>query len=362
MLRNELLAEKPMQYRFLGRSGLRLSVLGLGTVPFGSKGGELGKWGCVNIDGARRMIDLCLDMGVNWIDTSNAYSLGSTEEVCGEALKGRRRERLLIATKVRFAMSSGPNDAGLSRFHLINQCEASLRRLKTDHIDLYQMHSWDGQTPLEETLEALDSLVRNGKVRYIGASNYSAWHLMKALAVAEREHRERFVAHQIYYSLQARDAEWELVPLSIDQGVGVLVWSPLAGGWLTGKYRRHQPMPQHTRYALNYSEPPVRDAAQLYDIVDVLVSVAQARKATAAQIAIAWLLERPGVTSVVLGARNEMQLAENLLASDVTLSLDERTKLDAVSAMKLPYPYWHQAKWAKDRLSAADIALLTPYV
>ena len=351
-----------MQYRVLGRSGLRISVLGLGTVPFGSKGGELGKWGCIDIDGARRMIDLCLDLGVNWIDTSNAYSLGSTEEVCGEALKGGRRERLLIATKVRFAMASGPNDAGLSRFHLVSQCEASLRRLKTDHIDLYQMHCWDGQTPLEETLGALDSLVRDGKVRYIGASNYSAWHMMKALAVSEREHRERFIAHQIYYSLQAREAEWELVPLSIDQGVGVLVWSPLAGGWLTGKYRSHEPMPQDTRFALNFSEPPIRDEIQLYNIVDVLLNLAEAREVTAAQIAIAWLLERPGVTSVVLGARNETQLAENLLASNITLSQDERAKLDAVSATKLPYPYWYQAKWAKDRLSAADMALLAPYV
>src|ERR671932_2673186 len=224
-----------MDYRQLGRSGLRVSALTLGTMTFGGLG-DFANVGSTDVDGARRQIDLCLDAGVNMIDTADVYSHGRAEEILGEASKGRR-DRVLLATKARMPMGDGPNDAGLSRHHLIAECENSLRRLQVDHIDLYQVHEWDGQTPLEETIEALDTLQRSGKVRYIGASNYTGWQLMKALAVADRHGRQRFVSHQIYYSLQAREAEYELVPLALDQGLGILVWSPLAGGLLSGKYR-----------------------------------------------------------------------------------------------------------------------------
>ncbi len=349
-----------MEYRVLGRSGLRLSVLGIGTANFGKTEGGLGTWGAVQADEARRMFDICLDAGVNWVDTANAYSNGSAEDVVGQALDGGRRQRLLVATKARFPMGSGPNDAGLSRLNLIAACEASLRRLKTDHIDLYQMHQWDGQTPLEETMRALEELVQSGKVRYVGCSNFSAWHLMKSLAISERQQSVRFVAQQIHYTLQAREAEYELVPVAIDQGVGILVWSPLAGGWLSGKYRRGKPMPEGTRFAQQFKEPIIFDYEKLYDIIDVLVAVADERKVSGAQVATAWVLGRPGVVSVVLGARTEAQLTDTLRGADFVLTPEERARLDAVSMPNLIYPYWHQALLAKDRLSPADLTLLGP--
>jgi aryl-alcohol dehydrogenase-like predicted oxidoreductase len=345
-----------MEYRQLGRSGLKISVLGLGTATFNTKGG-LSVWGNVDLAGAKRMLDSCLAAGVNWIDTSNAYSTGVSEETCGEAMAGKR-DSVLVMTKVRFPMGDGPNDRGLSRHHIVAQCEASLKRLKTDRIDVYQVHEWDGMTPLEETLEALDTLVRSGKVRYIGCSNYSAWHLMKALAISERDLRQRFVSQQIHYTLEAREAEYELVPIAIDQGVGILIWSPLAGGWLSGKYRRNQPMPEGTRVAQKFPEPPIYNQNRLYDIIEVLVAIAAAKKISAAQIALAWLLGRPGVSGIVLGARTEAQLADNLGAANVTLTESERTQLDKVSIPNLIYPYWHQLWTAKDRLGAADLALL----
>jgi aryl-alcohol dehydrogenase-like predicted oxidoreductase len=234
--------------------------------------------------------------------------------------------------------------------------------LRTDHIDLYQIHEWDGETPLDETLEALDTLVRSGKVRYIGCSNYSGWHLMKALAIADRRNYVRYVSQQIYYSLQARDAEYELVPISVDQGLGILVWSPLAGGLLSGKYRRGQSAPEGTRHLNNWGEPPIHDENQLYDIIDALVEIAGAHKVSAAQIALAFLLGRPGVTSLIIGARSEEQLKDNLAAAHVKLSAEERSRLDKVSTPRLLYPYWHQAKTAKERLSAADLALLRPFI
>jgi aryl-alcohol dehydrogenase-like predicted oxidoreductase len=304
---------------------------------------------------------MCLDAGVNLIDTADVYSDGLSEEVVGKTLKGRR-DRVLIATKARFAMGDGPNDAGLSRHHLIRACEASLRRLGTDYIDLFQVHEWDGHTPLEETLSALDHLVNSGKVRYIGCSNYAAWHIMKALGISERKNLQRFISQQIYYSLQARDAEYELVPVALDQGVGILVWSPLAGGLLSGKYRRGQDMPEGSRHLTDWNEPPVHDEDQLYDIVDVLVEIAEARGVSAAQVALAWTLGRPGIATVVVGARTEEQLADNLGAADLTLEDDERARLDEVSAPRLMYPYWHQAKSASERLSEADLTLLGAHI
>lgn len=349
-----------MEYRQLGRSGLNVSVLGFGTGTWGG-GGALIKWGNTDIAGARRMIDACLDAGVNWIDTANAYSTGVSEEITGEAL-GKKRDQVLVFTKVRFPMGPGPNDRGLSRFHILQQAEASLKRLKTDRIDLYQVHEWDGRTPLEETLHALDTLVRDGKVRYIGVSNYSAWHLMKALAVSDSHLYQRFVAQQIHYTLEAREAEYELLPLSLDQGLGVLVWSPLAGGWLTGKFRRNQPVPEGTRIAQKFPEPPIYNQERLYDIIEVLVAIAQSRKVSAAQVALAWTLGRPAVSGIVLGARTEDQLADNLKAAALQLTADERAKLDKVSAPNLLYPYWHQAWTAKDRLGPADLSLIGPYL
>jgi aryl-alcohol dehydrogenase-like predicted oxidoreductase len=259
-------------------------------------------------------------------------------------------------------MGDGPNDAGLSRHHLISECEASLRRLGTDHIDLYQMHAWDGATPLDETLSALDDLVHAGKVRYVGCSNYSGWHLMKALATSDRLGLSRFVSQQIYYSLQAREAEYELIPVAVDQGVGVLVWSPLAGGLLSGKYRRGAQAPVGSRRFEGWLEPPVRDEAQLFDVVDALIEIAGSRGVSPAQVALSWLLDRPAVTSLVIGARTDEQLADNLGAADLELAPDERAWLDEVSRAPLLYPYWHQAKLATDRLSPADETLLNQYI
>ncbi len=349
-----------MEYRALGRSGLRISVLTMGTMTFGGKG-NFASVGSTDVTEARRQVDQCLEAGVNLIDTADVYSGGWSEEIVGEVLDGRRDDAL-IATKVRMTMGAGPNDAGLSRHHIITGCEASLRRLRTDHIDLYQVHEWDGATPLEETLEALDHLVRSGKVRYVGASNYSGWQLLKALGTADRIRAPRFVSEQIYYSLQARDAEYELLPAAVDQGLGVLVWSPLAGGLLSGKYRRGQQPSAGSRQLTDWDEPPVHDQEKLYDTVEVLVSVGDAHGVSAAQVALAWSLGRPGVTSLVIGARTAEQLADNLAAADLRLSDDERARLDEVSAPPLLYPYWHQAKTAGDRLSAADLTLLGPHL
>jgi aryl-alcohol dehydrogenase-like predicted oxidoreductase len=349
-----------MEHRQLGRSGLRISTLTLGTMTFGGEG-PFANVGSVDLDGVRRQIDMCLDAGVNLIDTADVYSHGLSEELIGQALEGRR-DRVLLATKARMPMGDGANDAGLSRQHLIEACDASLRRLRTDHIDLYQVHEWDGQTPLEETLDALDGLVRAGKVRYVGCSNYTGWQLTKALGISDRLGLQRFVSQQIYYSLQAREAEYELVPAAIDQGVGILVWSPLAGGLLTGKYRRDHPDPEVGRQLTEWDEPPVRDQEQLYDIVEVLVDIAEGRGISAAQLALAYTAGKPGVTSVIVGARTEEQLADNLGAAEVVLTDEERARLDEVSALPLLYPYWHQAATASDRLSAADLTLLGPHV
>jgi aryl-alcohol dehydrogenase-like predicted oxidoreductase len=347
-----------MDYRILGRSGLKASTLTLGTMTFGGKG-FFAKAGNTDLAGARRQIDLCIDAGINLFDTADVYSAGLSEEILGQALAGRRAQ-VLIATKARFPMGQGPNDRGTSRYHLIRACEASLTRLKTDYIDLYQLHEWDGLTPLDETLAALDQLVRSGKVRYVGVSNFSGWHLMKTLWHAERHGLVRPISQQIHYTLQAREAEYELLPIAVDQGVGVLVWSPLAGGLLSGKYRRGKPEPQDTRQAAQWNEPPVRSVDALHDIVEVLLAVAEAHAVSAAQVALAWLLTRPGIVSVIIGARSDEQLADNLCAVELTLTGDEIARLEAVSRPPLLYPYWHQMQTASDRLSSADLVTIGP--
>lgn len=350
-----------MEYRLLGHTGLKISVLTLGTMTFGGQG-KFAAVGSAGLTEARRQIDLCLDAGVNLIDTANVYSDGASESIIGEALAGKRPNGVLLATKARFPMGSGPNDEGLSRYHLIRECEASLKRLRTDVIDLYQVHQWDGLTPLEETLEALDTLLRQGKIRYIGCSNYSGWHLMKALSVSEREHRARFVSQQIHYTLEAREAEYELLPISLDQGLGVLVWSPLAGGLLSGKHRRDSGAQEGTRQTLGWTEPPIRDEERLWRIVDELAQIGAVHGVSAAQVAIAWLVGREAVTSVIIGARSDVQLQDNLAAAQLVLSDTERERLDHVSAPPLLYPYWHQALTASKRLGRADLSLLDPHV
>ena len=347
-----------MQYRTLGASGLKVSTLILGTMTFGGQG-NFAKTGNTDIEGARRQIDMALDAGVNMLDTADIYSAGLSEEIIREAIAGRR-DRLMLATKVRFPTGTkGPNERGLSRHHIVRACEASLKRLGTDHIELYWCHEWDGQTPVEETLHALDDLTRAGKIGYVGVSNFSGWHIMKMLAAAAKEGLVRPVGQQIHYTLQAREAEYELLPIAVDQGVDAVIWSPLAGGLLSGKYRRNQPEPEGTRKAANWDEPPVRDVEALYDIVEVLIEVAKGHEgATPAQVALAWLLARPGVASLVVGARTDAQLADNLKAAELVLGADDVAKLEAVSRPPLLYPYWHQKSTASDRLSAADHVLI----
>ncbi|QRM55870.1 aldo/keto reductase [Sinorhizobium sp. BG8] len=350
-----------MEYRLLGRSGLKISTLTMGTMTIGG-GGKFAQVGSVGLEDARRYVSMCIDAGVNLIDTANIYSNGASEEIIGDVLGGKRPGGVLVATKARFSMGKGPNDGGLSRHHLIHECEASLRRLKTDVIDLYQVHEWDGQTPLEETMEALDTLVKQGKVRYVGCSNYSGWHIMKALGISAAEHRQRFVSQQIHYTLEAREAEYELLPISIDQGLGVLVWSPLAGGLLSGKHRRDTLTPEGSRQLAGWNEPPIRDENRLWNIVDVLVEIGKERGVSAAQVALAWLIGRKAVTSVIVGGRTEAQFRDNLAAADLVLSEEERRRLDDVSLPPVIYPYWHQLWTANDRLGEADLSLLGPHL
>jgi aryl-alcohol dehydrogenase-like predicted oxidoreductase len=349
-----------MEYRQLGALGLKVSVLAMGTMTFGGKG-NAAKVGAVQLKEVRRLIDIVADAGVNLIDTANVYSGGLSEELVGEAMGSKRKPGMLIATKVRFPMGEGPNDRGLSRWHLVRECEASLKRLRTDVIDLYQVHQWDGLTPIEETMEALDGLVRAGKVRYVGCSNFSGWHVMKAMEAARRDGRIPFVSEQIHYTLQAREAEYELIPIAVDQRLGVLVWSPLAGGLLSGKHRRDKTA-EGSRFTGGWKEPPIRDENALWTIVDELVAVAKAHEVSAAQVALAWLLERPSVTSLVIGGRTEAQFRDNLACVDVKLSEGERARLDKASEPPLIYPYWHQSWTAKDRFGPADLALHAAYL
>jgi aryl-alcohol dehydrogenase-like predicted oxidoreductase len=348
-----------MRYRALGRSGLRVSVLSLGTMTFGGSDMK-GPVGSIELEEARRIVDQSLDAGVNLVDTADVYKRGASEEMLGEIFQGRR-DRVLLATKVRFPVGRGPNDAGLSRYHILRSCEDSLRRLRTDHIDLYQTHEWDGATPLEETLNAFDALVRQGKVRYVGCSNYSGWQVAKAIGISQRFGLERMVSQQIYYSLIGRDAEAELIPAAIDHGMGTLVYSPLAGGLLSGKYQRGNQKPQESRHTSGFAEPPISDWNSVYDVIEAVTSVAAKREATEAEVALAWVLARPGVTSVVIGVRNEAQLARNLAASDFVLDHDEAAELEMVSRPELRYPYWHQATVAGERLSIADRAFIDQY-
>jgi aryl-alcohol dehydrogenase-like predicted oxidoreductase len=348
-----------MEYRQLGRCGLRVSTITLGTMGFGGTG-----WaspvGQIDVEGARKQIGLARDAGVNLFDTADAYSAGQSEEILGKAL-GSDRDEVLIATKARLPMGDGPNDAGSSRHHIVRSAEASLRRLGTDYIDLYQVHEWDGQTPLEETLQALDDLVRWGKVRYIGCSNYAAWHLMKALWTADRKGLTPFVSNQLYYSLQSRDIENEIVPLAIDQGIGILVWSPIAGGLLSGKYRRDREAPTGSRHLSEWNEPPVYDEDKLYDTIEELVAIGEDRGVSAAQVALAYTMAKPAVTSVIVGARTEEQLADNLAAADLNLTAADIERLDKVSAQPLPYPFWHHLN-VSERLSPADLTLLARHI
>lgn len=328
-----------MEYRNLGASGLKVPALSFGTGTFGGQGPLFSAWGRSGIDEARRLVDICLDAGVNLFDTADVYSNGASEEILGAAIKGRR-DKVLISTKMSLPMGYGPLDAGSSRQRLLASVDAALRRLGTDHIDLLQLHAFDAFTPIEEVLSTLDMLVRAGKLRYVGVSNFAGWQLMKSLAIADRHGWPRYVAHQVYYSLLGRDYEWELMPLARDQGVGALVWSPLGWGRLTGKIRRGQPLPQGSRlHATAQFGPPVDDA-RLYAVVDVLDAIAAATGRTVPQVAIAWLLSRPTVSSVIIGARDEAQLRDNLGAVGWSLGADQIKRLDEVSAVMPPYPYY----------------------
>jgi aryl-alcohol dehydrogenase-like predicted oxidoreductase len=328
-----------MEYRSLGASGLKVPVLSFGAGTFGGRGPLFGAWGSTDAQEARRLVDICLEAGVTLFDTADVYSEGASEEVLGQAIKGRREE-VLISTKAGLPMGDGPGDAGSSRSRLIRACEDALRRLGTDYIDLFQLHAFDAGTPVEEVLATLDDLVRAGKVRYVGASNFSGWQLMKSLAAAERHGRPRYVAHQVYYSLAGRDYEWELMPLGADQGVGALVWSPLGWGRLTGKVRRGRPLPPGSRlHDTAAFAPPVEDE-HLFGIVDALDEVATSTGRTIPQVAIAWLQQRPTVASVIIGARDEEQLRQNLGAVGWSLEPEHRAMLDAASEKTAPYPYF----------------------
>ncbi len=330
-----------MEYRQLGQSGLRVPVLSFGTATFGGGNEFFKAWGTTQVEEATQMVNLCLDAGVNLFDTANVYSTGMAEEILGKALTGLRN-KVLISTKATFKMGEDANDYGSSRYHLIQQCEASLKRLQTDHIDIYHMHGFDANTPIEETLKTLESLIQSGKVRYIACSNFSGWHLMKSLSLSERYGWSRYIAHQAYYSLLNREFEWELMPLGIDQNVGTIVWSPLSGGQLTGKIRRGNPLPTGSRFDQQGSHGPAKEPEFLYGIVDVLDQVAAETGKSVAQVSLNWLLQRPTVDNIIIGARNEAQLKQNLEAVGWNLTVDQVKRLDAASDTTPIYPYWHQ--------------------
>jgi aryl-alcohol dehydrogenase-like predicted oxidoreductase len=329
-----------MEYRQLGRSGLKVPVLSLGTGTFGGKGEMFKKWGTTDVKEATRLVDICLEHGANFFDTANVYSQGASEEILGAAVKGRR-DKMLISTKATFGMGDGINDVGSSRYNIVQACEASLKRLGTDYIDLYFMHGFDALTPVEETLSALDDLVHAGKVRYIGCSNFSGWHAMKALAASEKNGLARYVVYQGYYSLIGRDYEWELMPLGQDQGLGLMVWSPLGWGRLTGKLRRGHTGEGRIKQGGAEGGPRVDDEF-LYNVVDALDKIANEVGKTVSQVALNWLLQRPTVCNIVMGARNEEQLLQNLGSVGWNLSSSQVVALDAASARYPVYPYWHQ--------------------
>lgn len=337
-----------MEYRYLGRSGFRVPVLSFGTGTFGGVGDFFKGWGSTDVAGARRLVDICLEHGVAMFDSADIYSRGAAEAILGEAIKGRPRDQLILSTKATFRFGPGENEVGSSRHHLLRSVDASLKRLGTDYIDLFQLHGFDARTPVEETLPTLDGLVRAGKLRYLGVSNFSGWHLMKSLAASERHGWARYVAHQAYYSLVGRDYEWELMPLAADQGVGAVVWSPLGWGRLTGRIRRGQPLPEGSRLnsRLVADGGPQVDEEYLYRVVDALDDVAAETGKTVPQVALNWVLQRPTVSNVIVGARDEAQLRQNLGAIGWNLSPEQVARLDAASAQPRPYPYWHQASFA----------------
>jgi aryl-alcohol dehydrogenase-like predicted oxidoreductase len=333
-----------MEFRQLGASGLKVPVLAFGTATFGGGNEFFRAWGSTQVDEATRLVDIALEAGVNFFDTADVYSAGLSEDILGQAI-GSRRDQVLLATKATFRSEPGPNGNGSSRHHLLRACEASLRRLRTDYIDLYQLHGFDALTPIEESLRTLEDLVCSGKVRYIGCSNFSGWHLMKSLAISEKYGLPRHVSHQVYYSLAGREFEWELMPLAIDQKVGTLIWSPLAGGRLTGKVRRHQVAPPESRVSVFAETAQSGNSEALYRTIEVMDVIAQETGKTHSQIALNWLLQRPTVTSVIFGARNEAQLRENLGAVGWNLTAEQVVRLDAASVVPPIYPYWHQANF-----------------
>jgi aryl-alcohol dehydrogenase-like predicted oxidoreductase len=335
-----------MEYRQLGASGLFVSELSFGTATFGGGNEFFKAWGDTQLDDAKKLIHLCIDAGVNLFDTADIYSNGISETILGQALEGIRND-VLVSTKATFSAGDGPNDFGSSRYHLMRSCEGSLKRLKTDHIDIYHMHGMDGNTPVEETLRALDDLVTSGKVRYIACSNYSGWHLMKSLSISERYGWSKYIANQAYYSLLDREFEWELMPLGIDQKIGTIVWSPLASGQLGGKFRRGQPIPEGNRRSQGGSHGPETDFERLYKIVDALDEVAEETGKSVAQISLNWLLRRPTVANVIIGARNEEQLKQNLDSVGWSLTAEQVHKLDEASFVDPIYPYWHQRQDTK---------------
>ncbi len=338
-----------MEYRQLGKSGLKVPELCFGAGTFGGSSNEFFKaWGATaDIDEARKLVDICMESGINFFDTADIYSDGQSEEVLGKAIDHLNREDVLISTKATFRLGKGPNDVGSSRYHLIQSAERSLKRLGTDYIDVYHLHGFDATSPVEETLRALDDLVREGKVRYIACSNFSGWHLMKSLSVSERYGWSRYVGHQAYYSLLNREFEWELMPLGIDQGVGTLVWSPLGWGRLTGKLRRGAPAPEQSRLnsKLASDAGPQVSEEHLYKIVDAIDEIAKETGKTVPQISLNWLLRRPTISTLIIGARNEEQLRQNIAATGWELTKEQVAKLDAASEVPLTYPYWHQRQF-----------------
>jgi aryl-alcohol dehydrogenase-like predicted oxidoreductase len=335
-----------MEYRLLGHSGLKISALSFGAGTFGGGTEFFKAWGEIDVREAKQLIDVCLEAGVNLFDTADIYSNGLSEEILGKATAGKR-DQLLISTKATFRFGQGPNDVGSSRYHLIRSCEDSLRRLNTDRIDIYHMHGFDASTPIEEVLSTLDTLVKSGKVRYIACSNFSGWHLMKALGISEKYGWARYVGHQVYYSLIGRDYEWELMPLGVEEKVSALIWSPLGWGRLTGKVRRGQPLPEVSRLHKTAEMGPQVTDEHLFKVVDALDAIAKETGKTVPQIALNWLLQRPTVATVIFGARNGDQLKQNLGAVGWNLTAEQIKKLDEASAVQLPYPYWHQAQFSE---------------
>jgi aryl-alcohol dehydrogenase-like predicted oxidoreductase len=337
-----------MEYRLLGKSGFKVPVLSMGTATFGGGDEFFDAFGGTDLANAKRLVDICLDAGLNMFDSADGYSGGRAEEILGKAIHSKR-EQVLISTKATFAIGDGPNEVGSSRFHLLRAVEASLRRLGTDYIDLFQLHAFDAMTPVEETLSTLNDMVQAGKIRYIGCSNFSGWHLMKSLAISDRFGWPRYVAHQAYYSLVGREYEWELMPLAIDQNVGCMVWSPLGWGRLTGKIRRGQPLPETSRLRnkVAYDNGPLVPESYLFKVVDALDLVANESGKTVPQVALNWLLQRPTVSSIIIGARNEEQLRQNLGAVGWNLTADQVALLDRASEVQKIYPYWHQAGFSE---------------